>query len=163
MLGGANIKGFDEVMKNLNIELEKIKVKSAAGLIKATIVIRNDTEKTTPITPVDTGNLRSSWFVASLKRPSTDVYNKAFKGKKKDDMAKEHSATIAEAVGMVQAYIKKGVLVVFGYSANYAAAVHEKLGANFQRPGAGPKWFESAIKRNTSKIVGIIANETKIK
>lgn len=163
MVTGNDIKGFDEVMKNLDKEIEKIKVKSAAGLIKATIIIRNDTEKTTPITPVDTGNLRSSWFVVSLKKAAADVYNKAFKGKKKDDMAKEHSATITEAMGIVKAYIKRGVLVVFGYSANYAAAVHEKLGANFQRPGAGPKWFESAIKRNIPNIVSTIANETKIK
>ena len=163
MITGNDIKGFDTVLKNLNAEIEKIKVKSAAGLIKATIIIRNDTEKTTPITPVDTGNLRSSWFVVSLRKMASDVHNKAFKGKKKDDMAKEHSAAISEAMGMVQAYLKKGILVVFGYSAEYAAAVHEKLGANFQRPGAGPKWFESAIKRNAPKIVGIIANETKIK
>jgi hypothetical protein len=37
------------------------------------------------------------------------------------------------------------------------------IGASFQRPQAGPKWLESAIKRNTSKIVQIEKEDAQIK
>lgn len=53
--------------------------------------------------------------------------------------------------------------VVFGYSANYAAAVHEMMSSvsgapiNWSRPGSGPKFFEASIRRNQKKIPVIIA------
>ena len=52
--------------------------------------------------------------------------------------------------------------VVFGYSANYAAAVHEMMQSpsgkpiNWSRPGSGPKFFEASLKRNKKKILRII-------
>ena len=50
--------------------------------------------------------------------------------------------------------------IFFGFSANYAAYVHENLTAtNWKRAGSGPKFFEAAIKRNTFKILLIIRNK----
>jgi len=37
------------------------------------------------------------------------------------------------------------------------------VGANFQRPGAGAKFFEAALKRNTDKIIDIVAREAGLK
>jgi len=37
------------------------------------------------------------------------------------------------------------------------------VGANFQRPGAGAKFFEAALKRNQGKILEIIRQEARIK
>jgi len=49
-----------------------------------------------------------------------------------------------------------------GFTANYAWYVHENVGANFKRPGAGAKFFEAALKRNTDKILDIIKKEAKV-
>jgi len=62
----GQIKGFPEVMTNLNREIRGIKKRSMAGLINAAAIIRYDMDKTEPLIPVDTGNLRSSWFVTTF-------------------------------------------------------------------------------------------------
>ena len=51
-----------DIMKNINRELDKIKGRSMKGMIRAAIWLRRDMEYTPPLIPVDTGNLRSSWF-----------------------------------------------------------------------------------------------------
>jgi hypothetical protein len=48
-------------------------------------------------------------------------------------------------------------VVRLGFSAEYAWEVHEKVGANFKRPGAGAKFFEAALKRNQKKMLQEIA------
>ena len=63
------LKGIDNVMRNLNKEVAKMKVKSLAGLIRAAALIRVDMDKTPPLIPIDTGNLRGSWFVTTGKVP----------------------------------------------------------------------------------------------
>lgn len=49
-----------------------------------------------------------------------------------------------------------------GFTANYAVYVHEMMGANFKRPGAGPKFFQSALRRNKEKILAIIAANARV-
>ncbi len=67
------LQGMDRVMRNLQIELDKIKIGSAAGLVEAVEFIHADTEKTPPVTPVDTGNLRSSWSTRFFRRSKQSV------------------------------------------------------------------------------------------
>lgn len=67
------LHGMDRVMKNLNMELGKMRRGSAAGLVEAVEFIHADTEKTPPITPVDTGNLRSSWNTKFFRRNKQSV------------------------------------------------------------------------------------------
>jgi hypothetical protein len=50
-----------KVMRNLNKEIKDIKVHTMKGFIKSAIIIRRDMEKTPPLIPVATGNLRLSW------------------------------------------------------------------------------------------------------
>jgi len=64
----AGIKGMDIVMSNLNRELLAIKGRSMKGLIEASILIRRDMDKTPPLIPIDTGNLRASWFTTSFHK-----------------------------------------------------------------------------------------------
>ena len=56
----------------------------------------------------------------------------------------------------------KGPGLMMGFSANYAAAIHEKVGAKFQRPGSGPKFFEASLKRNRKEIINIIGINAKV-
>jgi hypothetical protein len=67
------MRGMDLVMKNLNAELAKMRLGSAAGLIEAAEFIHADTERTPPLTPVDTGKLRSSWSTRFFRREKKSV------------------------------------------------------------------------------------------
>jgi hypothetical protein len=62
----TRIKGFDIVMSNLNKEIRTIENRTMAGLIKAASYIRRDMDRTPPLIPVKTGNMRSSWQVTPL-------------------------------------------------------------------------------------------------
>lgn len=53
--------------------------------------------------------------------------------------------------------------VLFGFSANYAACVHEMMGANFQRPGSGAKFLETSIKRNYDNVLIIVQKHAKVR
>jgi len=63
-----NIKGLDNVMKNLNAEIQAIEGRTGQGLIEAGILIRRDMDITPPLIPIDTGNLRQSWFTTLFKK-----------------------------------------------------------------------------------------------
>ena len=172
----THIKGFEEVMNNLNAELSKIKGGTRKGLIMAMAFIRNDTEKSLPLTPVDIGNLRASWFAATAAgKVADDTWNRGFrnmagkgiKNRSRADasrMSADHIATIAEAQAMCAAELEKGIeQSMMGYSANYAVYIHENFAAKFKRPGAGPKWFEASVNRNRDKIVQILRDNAQIK
>ena len=54
---------------------------------------------------------------------------------------------------------KRHPAVAVGYTADYAAAVHEKPdGTNWNRPGAENKFLEKAVTRNLGKIANLIRN-----
>jgi len=57
----------------------------------------------------------------------------------------------------------KGLSLRFGFTAEYAWYVHEMVGANFQRPNAGAKFFEASLKRNdkNGEILRVIKEEAK--
>ena len=68
--------------------------------------------------------------------------------------------------------VTRNVGMRFGFSANYAYYVHERVeGApwgsgtvghiNWNRSGSGPKFLEAAIKRNTDKILRIMKEEVQ--
>lgn len=163
-IGNTGIKGFDKVMKNLNTEISAIKDRSMKGLIKGAIIIRRSMDKTPPLIPVDTGNLRASWFVVSAKGLKTE--KPVFKDttpKKLALLNSSYSATVAEAQGVVAGQTS---FIVIGFGANYTMPVHEMYGkgdVNWKRPNSGPKFFESAIKRNKDKIIKTIAENAQIK
>ncbi len=130
---GYRIEGIEEVLFNLNAELQKLKIRGHAGLLTAANYVLTDADiGRPPLVPHLTGNLRSSRFA----QPFTDAKGDPF--------------------------------VIFGYRANYAAAVHEMMQApsgkpiNWSRPGSGPKFFEASIKRNSLRVLYIIADYARI-
>lgn len=158
---GIYMEGLNEVLSNLNKEAEKIKTRSMAGLIKGAIVIMNDTDNTSPIVPVDLGNLRASRFIVTARQDQKEKGAGVFKGERAGDLASNHSKVKSDAKTEAQGYMKP--IVIFGFSANYAPYVHELVDRNYQRPGSGAKFLEESIKRNTKEVLEIIKNETKIK
>jgi len=69
--------------------------------------------------------------------------------------------------------LQAGRTIIFGFSANYALYVHERIGGgewgeggtvgivNWSRPGSGPKFMEAALKRNTQEIMRILQANTR--
>ena len=161
-IGDTGIKGFDEIFRKLNAEIEQIKERSMKGLIKSAVIIRRDMDRTPPLIPVDKGNLRASWFVVTAK--GIDTARPAFKGDTNNITQKlneSYDQAIAEAQGMVAG---KTSFIVIGFGANYAAPVHEMIGdINWHRPNSGPKFFEAAVKRNSAKILETIKTNAQIK
>jgi hypothetical protein len=159
----SGVKGLDKVLSNLNKEIKNITNSTVRGLVLGAALIRRDTEQTEPLTPVDLGNLRASWFTVTAEGTKAGS-NPTFKGTDENKFGTQHAEAVTEAQSIVQAQEASGKqkFVIAGYSANYAMYVHENLGANFKRPGAGPKWLEASIKRNKAKIIEIVKNTAKI-
>lgn len=153
----ANIRGFEQVIANLNKECLAMSNGSRAGMNRVARFIQRDVETTPPLTPVDLGNLRSSFTVK--------------------DAHGEAQANIGSRTG--NRYQNYGIM--FGYPVNYALWVHEMVDADFTSPrirygpgkgkkreytprqGAGAKWLESSINRNHDTILQIIADGARKK
>lgn len=125
MKSGAKLEGIDKVLRNINKEFVRIKGRSLKGLIRAAAHVRRDMDHTPPLIPVDTGNLRASYY--------TNPH-----------------------------YVGKDPAITLGFTAFYAVFVHENLEAHFQRPEAGAKFMEAALKRNTNNILRIVAENARI-
>ncbi len=156
-MGAPGLIGIENVMKNLNREIRKMKKASIKGLIEASIVIRRDMDLRDPKIPINLGNLRASWFTTTGAK-ITDPGG-AFKGKDSGKMSGDHSKVIATASGKSKA-VSFPVLIM-GFSAGYSGVVHEAKQTKFKRPGSGPFFFKSAIKRNQRVVLEIIANEIR--
>lgn len=154
------LDGLDAVLRNLNGEITRIKGRSLKGLIRGAIVVRRDMDKVSPTIPVDTGNLRSSYFVVTSKGATEEGLTATFKGEKAGAMVTDHNVSINENKSMIRG---KEPALVMGFSAFYAAFVHENIGVFFRRPGAGAKYLQSALYRNIKNILRIIAREAKIR
>lgn len=153
-------KGLDKVLKNLNKELKKIENKTVGSLVKAAILIQRDMEYTPPLTPVDYGNLRSSYFIASVQN---SILPGGFEGPQATKLTAFSTSTVSNYTQKARASKKGQYNVYFGFSAYYAAKVHELSGAKFKRPGAGPFFFEASVKRNTATILELVRNEAQIR
>jgi len=157
----SQIKGLDQVLKNLDKEIQAIKGRTLKGLIRATIPIRQDMDKKSPTIPVDWGNLRASWFVTTSKGNVQRGKSPHFKGDTVAKMSAQHDTVLSAYQAFAR--MKDFPFVVMGFSAYYATYVHEMLGASFQRPDSGPKFFEAAFKRNAKGTLKIIAENARIK
>ena len=139
-----NIKGLDKVMGNLNREIQAIKGRSMQGLIKAAILIRADMDKTPPLIPIDTGNLRASW------NPGIPI-------KKGNEIGITIGFSANYAV-----FVHEMVDADFT-SARWRYKKGKKRKWYTPRAGSGAKFFEYSIKRNEKEVLLIIANNAQIK
>lgn len=151
--------GIDKVMRKLNREIVKIKGKTIAGLIEASIIIRRDMDLRPPKIPVgDTGNLRASWFTTTGIVISES--GGGFKGENAGEMSIDHTKVVTAATGKARG-IPHPVLIM-GFSANYSGAVHEMVGdINWNRPESGAFFFKSAVSRNHKMVLNVIAKNLK--
>lgn len=160
--GRTTIKGLDKVMRNLNKEIMKIKGATLKGMLRGAAIIRKSMDNTPPLIPVDTGAMRSSWFIvtsnaAQVAGKQTKFHNRP---SLEERMANDHSSAISSAMEMIRG---KEPAIAFGFSAFYTDYVHENMGATFKRSGAGPKFFEAAIKGTQKQVITVIRSEARIR
>lgn len=161
------LKGTKEVQRNLNSIKVLNRKKSMKGLIECAIQLRRDMVQKPPRIPVDLANLQASWFVVTIL--DTRGQSAKFTGEEAGEMGGDHSTAIQEAKGIVAS--KRIPTVVMGFSANYAAYVHEMTDADFTRPkkgkrrraGAGAKFFETHLFNNYHEFLKILRDNTAIK
>lgn len=158
-------KGLPTVLRNLSKQLDKIEGGSLEGLIKSAAYIKGSVDVFSPLIPVDTGNLRASWFVVTNKGSVVDGRNPLFvMGDKGDrDVGKllsGHTSTVNFVSRKIQG---KNPTVGLGFSAYYAVHVHENFSDTFHRPDSGPLFLESAIKNSAKQILAIVRSEAKIR
>lgn len=171
------IQGLKEVEVELNRRFQQAEEGSLQGLIAVAANIRRETELVAPATPLDLGNLRASWFSVHAKGPASDPLGKSGRfreGNKKSPrppgigarLKAEHTAAKEEYRGEANAD-KPKISLFMGYSANYAAPVHEialrhpNVEWSPRSPEAGFKWFEAALKRNKNNILKTVADATQ--
>jgi carbon starvation protein CstA len=155
----GKVTGLEQISENLNQKVKDIQKANIRGFIKSIIVIQNALDKTTPVVPVDLGNLRASFFSVTAAGVGTRLSK--FTGEDAGEMEAEHSEKVAEAAADVIA--NKGMIAIIGFSANYSWWVHENVGSNvnWNRPGSGPKFFSSALENNKDKVLQIIKEEVE--
>jgi len=158
MKKSVELIGIEDVLKNINKEFKAMQIRIFSGLIVSAIIVRRSMEETEPLIPIDLGNLRASWF--TVTRLEAPVVTMAFIGDDAAKMAIDHAISITDAKQDVDQ--DSDPVLILGFSANYALWVHEMVDAIFQRPGAGAKFLEAALKRNKNAILRAIADSAKI-
>jgi hypothetical protein len=130
------IIGTKNVQEALNKKLAQIKGASISGLLKAAAFLREDMDRTPPLIPVDTGNMRARYRTYPVPEINTNKVTviAGWPAVSKD----EYAPYVHE---MTQPPYENEI--------------------NWSRPGSGPKFFEAAVKRNTNNFVQIVANNVK--
>jgi hypothetical protein len=151
-----HIAGAEKVLANLNAAVKKIEGKiTMKGLIESAIIIRRNME---PMIPRDIGNLRASWFVVTAY---SDVSaGGEFKGKdagKQTSLYNEARSNAKAVAGKI-----KQPVVIMGFTANYAAVVHESENMHFQYATAESKFFEKALNRTQKEVLTTLQKSAKI-
>ena len=145
------LKGVKKFMDNLNKEIRELEGRTLQGLIEAVIELQREAE---PGTPLDLGNLRSSWFSVSFKSGAGDLLIGEFKGEDASVLKQRHSEVVQAAKQAASSLGKNSTpVVLFGYSANYAVFVHENVDAKFKRPGAKARWLYAALQTARERML----------
>lgn len=141
----AFLKGLDNVLRNLNREIKAIEGRSLRGMLLAVEEIRRDIDTVPPLVPIGP----SAKQVEALKKMG--IYRKQGTGNLRGSWFSEPFN------------FPLGPAVIFGHSANYAAYVHEMIGAtHWSRPNSGPKWLQAAIRRSKDRSLRIIRDNAQI-
>jgi hypothetical protein len=160
------IEGLDEVLRNLNKEVKGIKSRTLAGFVSAALFTKSRSQRECPVVE---SNLKNSAFIVASDGSVPGGMSTHLKVRA--DIAMDD------------------ISVAIGYSAVYAAAVHENPRAG-QTEGMSPsgkkytagltgsgkkskrkvfstvgkwKFLEEPLKNNAKKILSIIAKKAKIK
>ncbi|MCP4475385.1 MAG: hypothetical protein GY821_12635 [Gammaproteobacteria bacterium] len=164
-------EGLSKVLKGINKEMGKLENASVDGLLEAALLIRGDAQR---ITPVDTGNLKASAYVMwggkgrSIKSKSEPLDQGEMS--KRKNTGPDHATVISQRDVANQK--NRSPFAEIGYTANYAAAVHERLKSRHAKPEkkggrmvqiGQAKFLEQAFLQNEKRVLQIIRRRAKIK
>lgn len=159
------IKGIERTMKTINEKVKKIQGRiTSDGFIRVAIEIQRRTENDYPLTPMDTGNLRSSYFATIKDSNGTahDVDSGLTPDKpdqiKASDIQKQNATRSMAKVAV--GGLKHGGMI-FGFSANYAAAVHQMTPEKWTRPNSGNNYFLTHIRAARKDIINHLKDAAK--
>lgn len=165
-------KGGKEIKNRLLQERKDMQKKVHQGMLDAAIMVRRDMEKRPPVTPVDLGNLKASFYIVTFKSDRRAAGSGKFKEVNKEGklvrpkgfkskMESQYASSISNAKNRAASASK--LTLIMGYAANYSIWVHEMPPTtNWSKPMSGPKWFESALKRNRKDMLTAIGISAKI-
>ena len=166
----GKLHGLDKVTRNLQKHVMAIEGRTARGLLEAVSHLREQMDWVSPTIPVDVGNLRASWFITTKGTKAEGVL---FAGARQSESFKGNPTIIGQLEQSRNQALKAAkeklkdvkIGIGFGFSAYYAAYVHEMVGTdiNWTRSGSGAKWFQAAIKREKQTMLIIIRDNAKIK
>lgn len=141
----ASYHGGNITIKNLQKKLKVIESAALSGLRESGALIYTEMDSKQPVIPVDTGALRAAYKIVTNP----------------DEFPSKNKMRVL--LGWPDTQIVKrdpntGMNVIYE---QYAAFVHEMTSppygkVNWSRPNSGPKFFESALKRNRQNIVDTI-------
>ena len=158
------IKGVDTVMKNLDKKISSFQKNiTSAGFIRVAMEIYKRADTNTPLVPVDTGNLRASYFAFVKDSQGSESSFSTTAGRKKGikkELLQQQQANKSRAKSTLKKLAKNGGMV-FGFAANYAIPVHENHTANWKRPGAGSNYFLAHLKAAKGTIIKILKDSAK--
>lgn len=180
---GLEMKGLKDAIKDLNEKANALSDGCLAGLIQGALLIRGEAQKNTPVV---TGNLRNSAYVQTAKGTTGEG---KFKGKTAGTERTRFVSAVMKSASEIAG--SKTPLVIVGFTASYAAFVHENPRAGktggvspsgksyvpknkkwrgkrvsqrirFSSVG-GYKFLERAIKDNSARVVKLIIDSAKKK
>lgn len=167
MAGSFKFKEMRTVLNNMNREIRKIKGRTHRGLIEGAIIIWRDADE---MVPVDTSNLRHSFFIVSHESSQNQAQGtgmETFKGRDAGQLAAEHESKKSAFASMARTQGGDSQpVVIFGHSANYAAFVHENTDADFTARGrqkARSHWLQISMDRNESKVIQVVQQHARIR
>ena len=174
------LQGMESTIKSLNEKIAEIRGMTEQGLFKAMEHVHRKAE---PTTPVRTGALISSWFVAGktqniggasfklnipksiYKQQNASFQIKKMTKSKAESMKFLHKSTVENA----QVTLRSGedMAVIGGYSVPYAGYIHEAIAGknkarHFSRPGSHAWWLQEAFNSSRDDIYKIIKQNIKL-
>lgn len=155
--GTIRVQGLDDVLEKLNAFIDDVPLKTKKGLIEATLFIRREAQKRTPI---DLGNLRASADTVWKGKSGSSKPVFKDKGAKKEamKMSGDHAQVTAEMKGLVQMSDDFwSPFVIDFFSAYYALYVHEDL--TKRHPVGEAMFLRRAMVQNYDAILAIVKRE----
>lgn len=130
----VSTESVNALVKRLNSALKAYPHYTMRGLINAARLIKRDCELTPPLTPLDTGNLRASFFITSW---------------------------MLSVGGWDKPIVALGYTTAADYAPYVHERTDPKV--QWSRPGSGPKWFEEALRRNMDNVLDKIWQSSGLK
>lgn len=157
--------GIPQLLTRLNAKIQQIQGRTLMGLIRGAAIIKKTMDTTPPTIPIDTGNMRHSWFIVTNNGGVRAGRHPGFLPGKYNDrdigrLNADHAKAIAESISLIRG---KEPAIALGFSAYYTLWVHENVGLTFHTPGSGAKFFESALRGSAKEVLAMIKMEAKVR